>query len=266
MRVSIVIAYYNRRTLLMKTLESVATTRFGGDFEVIVIDDASADSQRIDDLPIKVVRIDPKDKWWVNPCMPNNIGFEIATGEVIIIQNPECLHVGDVISYAAENVVANKYIAFGCYALDSVKTQQISRINGGSTEEAVRIISPTNNVLLDQSPSMNRWYQHSVYSPRGLNFCTAITREDLKDLGGFDEAYAPGISYDDTEFIRRIHRKGMVVDMVDNPLVIHQWHPYTNYSNKRLVDLNTNLYNNTANNTEFRVVNKHSKELARKFR
>jgi glycosyltransferase involved in cell wall biosynthesis len=257
----------------MKTLESIAKTMCKDDFEMVVVDDASVDSQRIDDLPlmfptyrIRVIRIDPKDKWWVNPCMPNNIGFEIATGEIIIIQNPECLHVGDVISYAAKNSVANKYIAFGCYALDQTKTQMIGRINGSSTDEIVKAISPTNDVLLDQCPSMNRWYQHSVYSPRGLNFCTAITREDLKDLGGFDEAYAPGISYDDTEFIRRVRRKGMVVDMVDNPLVIHQWHPYTNYSNKRLVDLNTNLYNNTANSSEFRAVNTHSKELARKFR
>jgi len=265
MKVSVVMAYYNRRALLLKTLESVFTTRFEGDFEVIVVDDASADSQRIDDLPVKVVRIDPKDKWWANPCMANNIGFEIATGDVVIIQNPECLHVGDIISYASENVTSNKYIAFGCYAIDQDKLRLMYDLKGDETEEIVRIISPTNDVPLDQCPSMNRWYQHSVYSPRCLNFCTAITREDLKDLGGFDEAYAPGISYDDTEFVRRIHRKGMQVDMVDNPFVIHQWHHYTNYSNKRLVDLNTNLYNNTANDAEFRVSNKHSKELARRF-
>lgn len=272
MKVSIVIAYHNRRSLFMKTLESIAKTRLKNDFEMIVVDDASVDSQRVDDLPlmlptyhIKVIRIDPKDKWWMNPCIPNNIGFEIASGEVIIIQNPECLHVGDIINYAAENTTVNKYIAFGCYALDQTKTQMINRISGGFTERIVEIISPTNDVPLDQCPSMNRWYQHSVFSPRGLNFCTAITKRDLEDLGGFDEAYAPGISYDDTEFIRRIYRKGMQVDMVDKPFVIHQWHPYTNYSNKRLVDLNTNLYNSTANVVTYRVFNKYAKELARKF-
>jgi glycosyltransferase involved in cell wall biosynthesis len=267
MKVSIVMAYYNRRTLLIKTLESITKTQFNGDFEIIIVDDAS--TQPINDIPLllpklnlRVIQIDPKDKWWVNPCIPNNIGFETASGEIIIIQNPECLHVGDVISYAAENTTINKYISFGCYAIDHEKTRQIS---DRLVEDVLSIISPTNDVLLDQCPSMNRWYQHSVYSPRGLNFCTSITREDLKDLGGFDEVYAPGISYDDTEFIRRVRRKGMVVDMVDNPFVVHQWHPYTNYSNKRLVDLNTNLYNNSAHSSEFRVVNTHSKELARSY-
>ena len=267
MRVSIVIAYYNRRNLFIKTLESITNTTYS-DFEIIAVDDASIDSQRVNDLPglfpklnLRIVQIDKKDKWWVNPCIPNNIGFEIASGDVIIIQNPECLHMGDIISYTAENASTNKYIAFGCYALDRTKTAQMAQINGSDTEAINRIIQPTNDIPLDQCPHMNRWYQHSEFSPRGLNFCTAITREDLGDLGGFDEAYATGISYDDTEFIRRIYRKGMNVDMVDDQLVIHQWHPYTNYSNKRLVDLNTNLFAATADRENFRVVNKHTKNI-----
>jgi GT2 family glycosyltransferase len=262
-------AYYNRRDLLIKTLESIAKTQFKGNFEIIVVDDASIDFQRVTDLPglfpklnLRIIQIDKKDKWWVNPCIPNNIGFELALGEIFIIQNPECLHVGDILSYAVENISVNKYIAFGCYAIDQIKTQLISKIGGGSTEDIYKIINPTNDVLLDLCPSMNRWYQHSEFSTRGLNFCTAITRQDLEDLGGFDETYANGISYDDTDFIRRVRRKGMYVDMVDAPFVIHQYHRYTDYSNKRLVDLNTNLFIETANNGIFRVSNKHTKVLA----
>lgn len=265
MKISIVMAYYNRRALLIKTLESITNTTYS-DFEIIVVDDAS--TQPINDLPnvfptlnLRVIQIDKKDKWWVNPCIPNNIGFGIASGDVIIIQNPECLHMGDIISYVAENITANKYIAFGCYALDRAKTVQVAQVNGSNTAAINSIIQPTNNIPLDQCPHMNRWYQHSEYSPRGLNFCTAIMKEDLDDLGGFDEMYAPGISYDDTEFIRRIRRKNMDVDMVDSPMVIHQWHPYTNYSNKRLVDRNTNLFHDTASSKTFRVVNTRTEEL-----
>lgn len=271
MKISIVMAYHNRRGLLIKTLESIVKTQFKGSFEIVVVDDASIDSQRIVDLPglfpklnLKIIQIDKKDKWWVNPCIPNNVGFELASGGIFIIQNPECLHVGDILSYVAENMSVNKYIAFGCYAVDQVKTQLISKIDGGSTKDIYKIISPTNDVLLDLCPSMNRWYQHSEFSTRGLNFCTAITRQDLEDLGGFDEAYANGISYDDTEFIRRVRRKGMYVDMIDTPFVIHQYHRYTDYSNKRLVDLNTNLFIDTANSDTFRVFNKYTKMLAKK--
>lgn len=265
MKISIVMAYYNRRALLIKTLESITNTTYD-DFEIVVVDDAS--TQLINDLPsmfptldIRVIQIDKKDKWWVNPCIPNNIGFGIASGDVIIIQNPECLHMGDIISYVSENITDNKYIVFGCYAVDYPKTRLINEVDGGSTENVYKIIRPTNDVPLDFCPSMDRWYQHSEYSPRGLNFCTAIIRQDLEDLGGFDELYAFGQCYDDAEFIRRIHRKGMYVDMVDNPLVIHQCHGYASHGNKKLLDLNMNLFNVTANKEDFRVVNKHTKEL-----
>jgi len=272
MKISIVTAYHNRRDLFIKTLQSINNTQFKGDFEIIAVDDASIESQRINDLPelfpklnLRVIQIDKKDKWWVNPCIPNNIGFEIASGDVIIIQNPECLHMGDIISYTHKNIIDNKYMAFGCYALDRIKTSQMVQINGSNTLAINKIIQPTNDIPLDECPHMNRWYQHSKFSPRCLNFCTAIMREDLEDLGGFDEAYATGISYDDTEFIRRIRRKDMDVDMVDIPMVIHQWHPYTNYSNKRLVDLNTNMFHATANRKDFRVFNKHTKSLVERL-
>lgn len=262
MFISIVMAYYNRRDLLIKTLESITTTQYKGAFEIIIVDDASNKENNILDLAVRfpslslaITQIDKKDKWWVNPCVPNNIGFSKTSGDVIIIQNPECLHVGDIISYTANNIELNKYISFGCYAIDIHKTQHISQIKGENTAGILEIILPTEDVLLDRSTTMNRWYQHSVYSPRCLNFCTAITKADLDELGGFDESYARGISYDDTEFIRRIHRKGMNIDMIDSPFVIHQCHGYTDYSNKALVDKNTNLYYSTESNKDYYVNN-----------
>jgi len=267
MKISIVISYYNRRGLFIKTLESISNTTYG-DFEIIVVDDASIDSQHIIDLPnlfpklnLRIVQIDKNDKWWVNPCIPNNIGFEVASGDVIIIQNPECLYIGDIINYTAKNISINKYIVFGCYAVDYSKTTQISKINGGDVLAINRIIQPTNDMLLDQCPYMDRWYQHSEYSPRGLNFCTAITKQDLEDLGGFDELYAYGQCYDDTEFIRRIRRKNMYIDMVDNPFVVHQCHGYGSHSNERLINLNMSLFNDDINSEDFRVINKHTKKL-----
>lgn len=267
MDISIVMAYYNRRALLIKTLESITNTQYEGSFEIVIVDDASNKENSIVDLSmlfpslnLKIIQINKNDKWWVNPCVPNNIGFATASGNVVIIQNPECLHIGDIISYTANNIELNKYISFGCYAIDINKTQRVSQIKGENTTGILEIILPTEDVLLDQSTTMNRWYQHSLYSPRCLNFCTAITKIDLDELGGFDEAYARGISYDDTEFIRRINRKKMTIDMIDSPFVIHQCHGYTDYSNKVLVDKNTNLYYSMESSKDYYVVNNETKE------
>lgn len=252
MKVSVVIAYYNRRGLFIKTLESISATKHS-DLEVIVVDDASQENHRIEDLQetfahlnLKVFRVDPKKKWWRNPCMPNNIGFHLAMGDAVIIQNPECLHLGDIVSDVAASIISNKYLVYGCYALDANKTNQVSKINGGDSEAIRSVITPTNDILLDQCPHMNRWYQHSIYSHRCLNFCTAIMKKDLEDLGGFDEQYATGIGYDDTEFIARVRKKGMSIEMIDSPIVIHQWHPFTDYSGKNwdLHMKNKDIYEN----------------------
>ena len=53
------------------------------------------------------------------------------------------------------------------------------------------------------------WYQHSILNNRCLNFCTAITKKDLLELGGFDERFSNGLAYGDNEFILRITRKNM---------------------------------------------------------
>lgn len=236
MKISIVIAYYNRRALFIKTLESLTNTKYTN-FEVIAIDDASKEDQRIDDLPqrfsfLKVFRIDPSKKWWCNPCVPNNIGFYKATGDVVVIQNPECFHLGDVLYDVSINWTRNRYLVYGCYALGKSKTSLLAGITSNDFVAINNTILPTNDISLDKCPHEDRWYQHSKYSPRCFNFCTAIGKKDLDILGGFDEDYADGIGYDDTEFIFRVRRRGLDIRMLDTPFVLHQWHPYTNYSGK----------------------------------
>jgi hypothetical protein len=75
------------------------------------------------------------------------------------------------------------------------------------------------------------WYQHSIHKNNCYNFCTAIMREDLLDLGGFDERYAGGVEYGDNDFILRVRRKGMNVISVDEPMLYHQNHEGMSYSN-----------------------------------
>lgn len=268
MKISIVIAYYNRKNLFIRTLESITNTDHNN-FELIAVDDASREDQRIEDLQktfsfLRVFRIEPNKKWWMNPCIPNNIGFYLATGDVIVIQNPECLHMGDILSSIQDNWISNKYLVYGCYALDHTKGSQVLSVAGSDIETINKIIQPTNNVPLDQCPHMNRWYQHSIYSDRCLNFCTAIGKEDLDDLGGFDDEFADGIGYDDTEFIERIKKKNMDITMIDSPFVVHQWHSFTNYSGKNwdLHMKNKALYENkTLVSDEFRTDAKRTKEI-----
>ncbi len=126
MKISIVMAYYNRKQQTIFTLDTISKSKHQ-DYEVIIVDDGSSSENRLEDViykykfPIKLIRIEPLNKKWINPCIPYNIGFKHASGDIIIIQNPEVCYIGDIISYV-NNQLYNKhdmYLSFRCFASPS---------------------------------------------------------------------------------------------------------------------------------------------------
>lgn len=204
--ISVVMAYYNRKQLLLNTLESIK--KFSNDvpYEIIVVDDGSSAEHQLRDIKaIKLVEIPKEKKTWVNSCIPFNVGFKEAKGDIIVIQNPECAHNGSILQYTKDNVNDSNYISFGCYSLPE---------NGDK------------NIINRVVPVEGQagWYNNSRFRPVGYHFCSAITKKNLNGLGGFDERFAHGIDYDDNEFLTRIKRKNLDVRIVDEPFVFHQYH------------------------------------------
>jgi glycosyltransferase involved in cell wall biosynthesis len=223
--ISIVMGFYDRHRQLERTLKTIKKSLIE-DYEVIVVDDASEIPFETDEEKVRVIRIEKKDKWWVNPCIAYNIGFKEAKGDVIIIQNPECCHEGDVLLYVANNIEKGTYLSISCLETD----QKMSAL----------IEKELHN--LNWSDITKGWMNHPYYNPINFHFCTAIMKSDLDMLGGFDERYARGIAFDDTEFIRRIYRKGMKILSPEYPFVIHQYHDRGHWNNPALLERNRKLY------------------------
>jgi glycosyltransferase involved in cell wall biosynthesis len=235
--ISIVTAYYNRKKIFIKTLESISKSNVKN-FEVIAVDDGSRESERIEDLTetfpfLRVIRIEPKDKWYVNPCIPFNIGFKESKGDKIIIQNPECFHSDDILSYVEANLNNNDYLSFGCYSLNQFQT---SILLSGLDYNSVINKTTYKNKPVDYDGD-DGWYNHSKFRPNSYHFCTGIMKSDLLDLGGFDERYSQGIAFDDDELIHRIKLKKMNINFIDNLVVYHLWH-YSNDENSTISNLN----------------------------
>ena len=209
MKISIVIQYFNRRNLLLNTINSIQGTSLDKkDVELIIIDDASIPEHQVDDiyslypdLNIKLFSFTKEEKWWACPVIPINKGISMATGDVIVLLCGECMFVGDVLKDVQNRIKENDYLVYATFALDKESTEKMDFKNG-----------------------KGMWYQHSIYNNRGYNFCSAITKKDMLDLGGFDERYGWGASYGDDDFLLRVKRKGMNIIPIDNPLTIHQWH------------------------------------------
>jgi len=195
------------------------------DFEVIAVDDGSKEEERIEDLMdvfdfLKVVRIEPEDKWYFNSCIPFNIGISLAQGDIIVLQNPECLHVQDVLTYIANTTEDSNYITIATYAINEQMTKNLSeRIEKNNFMQYFK--------SLPQQVANNYvgWYNHTEYRPVYFHFCVALTKKNMKALGGFDERYAYGTGYEDCDFVDRVNRLKLSKIISTAVFVIHQWHP-----------------------------------------
>lgn len=257
--ISIVMAYYKRKTQLYRTLMSIMNSPYDKTkLEIIIVNDASDNIDEVkiafSKLDINIVNIKEKQKNWVNCCIPFNIGFNLVNYDKIIIQSPECYHNGDILNYVNENLTDKNYITFACYSLS------ISEINNNDYR---------NTDIINEIPKFiceSGWYNHSKYNPTHYHFCSAMSYDNLCKLNGFDESYKNGIGYDDNEFLFRIKSLGLNLEIIDNPFVFHQWHnsdyhycsesdSYETMNNiNKLIDTNEILYNNTKSKNTY-VVN-----------
>lgn len=220
-------AYYNRLDLLRHSLKTFSLSKIK-DFEIIVVDDFSNPDQSpkilIEEFPnlnLKIIEMSEvaESKYYCNPCIPFNEGFRNSTGDKIIIQNPECSHYGDILDYVNYNLSDDNYLCFHCFASSK---EQLSELHSDN------IIDTDNSSPLH--PNGNCWYVHEEHRPIAWHFTTAISRENLKLLNGFDERLAYGRCSDDVELLYRINHLGLNIEFVNEPFVVHQWHPRTGTS------------------------------------
>lgn len=209
----IVATYYQRQEQLVKTLKSLENTSHK-DFEVIIVDDCSPDKIILPEtsFPVTVIRTENKD--WTDRDIPANIGFHEALkrgADIIISQNAECYHVGDVLKYA-ERVTDSTYISFSCFSL-SHKDMKM---------ELNEVIANNNRMVKETGGT--GWYNHPSHRPVAFDFCAAITRNTLIRLNGFDERFSYGIGYGDDYLVRRVNNLGLKIDIPTYPFVVHQWH------------------------------------------
>jgi len=256
MKYSFVMAYYDRLEQLQNTLASINYYyKDKYDYEVVLVDDASSEEQLPELVKLvaeqsncQYVRISKEEKGErLNPCIPFNIGFQYAKGDIIVIQNPENIHVGDVLKKIDETLTKGKYVSFGCYSVTKEQTEIIKNVNWKKdvTKQLLNIINPINN---DSFANVfhNGWYNHSKHRPSEYHFLSAIYKNDLYEVGGFDESYAKGTSFDDDDFIYRIKQK-FETKIIDMPFCLHQYHPHPMHHPNffKIHHINQNLFEQT---------------------
>ena len=249
--ISIVMSYYNRLSQLRYTLKTIARSRVK-DVEIVIVDDFSLPEEdpqclitEYADLDIRIIHMRDQvaKKNYCNPCVPYNVGLRASRGDLVVIQNPECCHMGDVLAHVADNLKPAHYLSYHCWSCVKHETRELQ-----ATDH------------LDLIPTKkSRWYNHETERPVAFHFCNAITRSDLVQINGFDERYARGHNWDDAEILYRI-KKICAVEFVANPYVIHQYHhkSYGHPDNIQPDQNNKNLYFDITVDGELRAPNKES--------
>lgn len=228
-KVCVVMTHYKRVEQLKRTLFSIERS-FYKNINVIIVDDAS--DEPLPDLktfsyPIDVIYITKEEKQWTNPEVAYNKGIIKALSyspDVIIIQNAETMHIGDVISHAIENITNENYIVYSCLSLDKSST----------FDESVDVEQLANTCKHEaSSEGQIAWYHHPTYRPCYLDFCAAISTSNMIKINGYDERFIYGIAYGDNYLKYRIESLGLKFETPSFPFTAHQWHYEDWYWKKR---------------------------------
>ncbi len=216
MKISVIMPYYHRPDQLKNTLESYWHWyhKSAEDIEIILIDDGSPTEAARKILlesgfpHARYVRLNRERPG--NPTVPFNIGVEMAKSPLLLLTNPENMHLGNVIDDAVENTKPDTYRCYACRTIRQARFSDVMR-------------DPITFTLFGEIPG--GFYQHSRHSNRMIYFCASLLKETYLKVGGIDEQYSDGYAWEDSDFVLRMHAANINFEAVDSPEVAHQSHP-----------------------------------------
>ncbi len=216
--VSVIIVNFNNRTYLLKTLESLFQDLGSPEYEVIIVDNASADDSvgavRRDFPGVKVVTL-PKN---VGYARANNLGVKQAMGQyLLILNNDTCVPVGTIGKLLD---IKKNYPEYGIVAPLVLFPDKSLQISWGSD---LHLLS---EVFLKFFAE--KWHRWQYKRKKGRisrdvdwvsGVCFLIDRSLFKQVGGFDERFF--LYVEDADLGKRIRRIGQKILMTSDVRIIH---------------------------------------------
>jgi GT2 family glycosyltransferase len=203
--VSIVLSCFNRAKQLEKTLESIRLQSTPA--EVIIVEDGcDGKTQYIaKNFGAKYFRRNRAElPVFQNPARVHNIGIRRATGRVVVLQG------GEVMFETKPNGLRDL----------------ISPVLKDSNVATTPIVQS-----LDRHGKFQEMYCAPSGCPRAswiVNFCLAVDRNKLLEVGGFEESYW-GYGFEDDQLVYSLRKIGVVPRYVPEVLTSHQWHDRSLY-------------------------------------
>jgi GT2 family glycosyltransferase len=215
MRVSMIIASFQRSPLLHWGLVSLARQNLPCEIEILVVNDGLPDeteavcAQFQARLNLKYLFSGRRNLsgaiHWRVPGFAYNIGARQSSGEILIISCAEMFHVNETLSQLVNTVLGNRKnlaIPIGKDDRDGSALQTVIAQNGRFDPQLFN-----NYIDLDTH----------------LPFLLAVSREEFFTIGGFDEDFT-GIAFDDNDLVERLQKNGCSYCQTEAK-TIHLYHP-----------------------------------------
>lgn len=215
LQASILITSFQRPGLLKWNLFSLARQRIPFSYEVIVLNDGTADGTEElcvsyqKRLPIRYIFTGQRnlqgDMKYRVPGFAVNIGAQLSKGKVLIIACAEMFHLNDTIADLVPPVLMNNKILATSIGMDDQDATFLEYVenNGGDFDY---------DAYLQNYPRLNT----------ALPFLMAVKRSEFFAIGGYDEDFI-GFSYDDNDLISRLEKHGCALCLTQAQ-TIHLYH------------------------------------------
>lgn len=229
---SVVVSTYQRPGHLRRCLSSLAAQQgVDGAFEVIVVDDGSADEtadvvarfRREAAVPVKFCT-HPHDGFQLARC--RNAGIRAATAPYLLFTDGDCIFPPDHLRRHLDARRPGVVRAGDCLRLDAWTSQRIDEaaISAGRFEQ---LIDPRLTRSLRRAWLKSLGYQlaRRTDRPKLVGWNMAVWREQLERINGFDEQFR-GWGCEDDDLALRLRQSGArIATALGYTHGYHLWHP-----------------------------------------
>jgi len=218
--IAICMPYFNKGEELQKTLLSFDRHKYWvGDISIVVsiVDDGSEISPAppaiCDNRNIVLSRL-PEKAEHMNPCVPLNMAVAQCDSRLVLLQSPETEH--------TTKILTKKTLSLVNHYKDIVLVPTKFHYTKGASSEK----NPINE-------HWGGWYAHPLYRNVHYWFCQIMTRMFWEEVGGMDERFRAGRSYDDDYLSIVLDKNGANWKWAENCYATHYINGHKKSKNRR---------------------------------
>lgn len=223
MEVSIIIVNYNTKQLLKECIHSVYDQTVALDFEIIVVDNASADgSQEMikNDFP-NVILIESKDNLGFGNA--NNEGAKLARGKYIFLLNSDTLLINNAVCILANFLDENPKAGIcggNLYKFDLTPATSFSQMMPGVCADIDYFFWGLFSRIRHKNNLHFNFTEHPMKINGHLSGADLMIRKDIfLKINGFDPDFF--MYYEETELIYRVRGLNYEIFSVPQAKIVH---------------------------------------------